>query len=259
MALILKKYLLIYLILSLFTHARISAQISDTIEILPAWHQSNAASLLVVPSILIGAGIATIHDNGYYSSHDAYECIQRHYTDFHTNVDDYLRFMPAAGVFSLNIAGVEGKNNLTDCSLIYLISISLASITNSTIKRTTGIMRPDGSDYLSFPSGHTVTAFVSATFLHEEYKHQSIWFGIAGYSAATATGVLRMLNNRHWMSDVLVGAGLGILMTKAVYLIYPVVKDKFYTRDKNNGGNGLTLVPHLYPDHYGMYLSYTFN
>ena len=236
----------------------ISSQTSDSIEIAPAWHQKKVVSVLLVPSILIGTGIATMNDNGFYSSYDAYECIQKNYPDSHTNIDDYLMFVPAAGVYGLNFAGVKGKNNFADRSLIYLISISLASITSGTIKRTIEVERPDGSDFRSFPSNHTTIAFVSATFLHEEYKDQSIWYGIAGYSIATATGVLRMLNNKHWMSDVMVGAGLGILATKVVYLVYPAAKNKFGSTDNKRSNNKLSLVPHLYPDHYGIYIQYKF-
>ena len=153
MVALIKKSLTIFIILSLLSHVKISGQISDTIEIAPAWHQRKVVSVLLVPSILIGAGVATMNDNGCYSSYDAY---------FQTNIDDYLMFMPAVGVYGLNLAGVKGKNNFVDRSLIYLISISLASITNSIIKNTTNVLRPDGSDYRSLPSNHTTIAFISA-------------------------------------------------------------------------------------------------
>ena len=253
------RYLIFFVILSQLTHVITSAQISDSSEIAPVWHQRTVVSVLLAPSILIGVGIATMNDNGFYSSYDAYECIQKNYPNFHTNIDDYLMFVPAAGVYGLNLAGVKGKNNFADRSLIYFISFTIATLTSSTIKRATWVLRPDGSDYLSLPSNHTTIAFVSATFLHEEYKDQSIWYSIAGYSIATATGVLRMLNNKHWMSDVFVGAGLGILTTKAVYLVYPAVKNKFGSKNNKRSMNQLSLVPQIYPDHYGIYLQYRFN
>ena len=213
---------------------------------------------LLAPTILIGTGIATMNDKGWYSSQDAYECIQENYPDFHTKVDNYLVALPAVGVYGLNWAGVKGKNNFLDRSLIYLVSVSLASVTTGIIKRSTDVLRPDGSDYFSFPSNHTTLAFVSATFLHEEYKDQSIWYGVAGYSIATASGVLRMLNNKHWMSDVLVGAGIGILATKVTYLLYPLVKDCIGTRRKQKGDNNLSLVPYVAGNHYGIHLQYQF-
>ena len=69
----------------------------------------------------------------------------------------------------------------------------------------------------SFPSGHTATAFMGATLLAHEYGHKSVWIPIAGYSVATATGVLRILNNKHYASDVLVGAAIGIVSAELAY------------------------------------------
>ena len=81
-------------------------------------------------------------------------------------------------------------------------------------------MRPDGSTANSWPSGHTATAFVGASLLHKEYGlTRSPWFSVAGYGMATATGVMRVLNNRHWISDVMSGAGIGILSTELGYAI----------------------------------------
>ncbi len=54
----------------------------------------------------------------------------------------------------------------------------------------------------------------------------SPWYGVAGYSIAGATGALRMMNNKHWFSDVLAGAGVGILSTKLTYFVYPFIKNK---------------------------------
>ncbi len=65
------------------------------------------------------------------------------------------------------------------------------------------------------------------------------------------TGGLRLLNNRHWFSDVIVGAGLGMLVTEAVYAIYPYLKEKIIFGKKKNiglipvmpgGGLGLSMV-----------------
>ena len=71
----------------------------------------------------------------------------------------------------------------------------------------------------SFPSGHTATAFVTATILHREYGHLHPLVSIGGYTAAAATGILRIRKNRHWASDVAAGAGIGILATELGYCI----------------------------------------
>lgn len=73
------------------------------------------------------------------------------------------------------------------------------------------------------PSGHTATAFMTATMLTKEYGHRSPWVGIGAYSVATATGLMRMANNKHWLSDVLTGAGIGILSTEAGYYLADLI------------------------------------
>ena len=76
-------------------------------------------------------------------------------------------------------------------------------------------------------SGHTATAFMTASMLVKEYGYKSPWIGIGAYSAATATGLMRMANNKHWLSDVLAGAGIGILSTEMGYYLADLIfKDK---------------------------------
>jgi membrane-associated phospholipid phosphatase len=102
------------------------------------------------------------------------------------------------------------------------------------LKNTTSRMRPDGSSKNSFPSGHTASAFVAAEFLHQEYKDKSVWISISGYTVATLTGALRILNNRHWLSDVVAGAGIGILSVKTVYWTYPSLQKIWSKKDSQN-------------------------
>lgn len=85
------------------------------------------------------------------------------------------------------------------------------------LKNTAHIQRPDQSNYASFPSGHTAQAFAAATFLNEEYKDRYKWMPYVSYGIATTVGVLRMANNKHYISDVLVGAGIGYLSMKISY------------------------------------------
>ena len=86
------------------------------------------------------------------------------------------------------------------------------------LKHTTRVLRPDGSTRNSFPSGHTAHAFLAASIVHTEFRHKSPWYGIGAYSVASSVAALRMLNNRHWQSDVFAGAGIGILSAHLGYL-----------------------------------------
>ena len=85
------------------------------------------------------------------------------------------------------------------------------------VKKNTHILRPDGSDYYSFPSGHTAQAFATAVMLSQEYGYRYKWVPYLSYGLASTVGVLRMANNKHYLSDVLVAAGIGILSTKVAY------------------------------------------
>lgn len=102
------------------------------------------------------------------------------------------------------------------------------------LKDKTHKQRPSGGDFRSFPSGHTSLAFAAAEFMRMEYKDVSPWYGYAAYSVATATGALRMFNKVHWFSDVLAGAGVGILSTKISYFTYPWLKRKLAGKKELN-------------------------
>ena len=151
------------------------------------------------------------------------------------HIDNFSLIAPAVAVYALNIAGVKGKSNLIDASLIYGMSHFIGQILIvSNVKKLTSIMRPDSSNRLSFPSGHTAQAFISAEFLRQEYKDVSPWIGVAGYAAAVGTGFLRMYNNKHWLNDVIAGAGVGILSTHISYWLYPKIKSTFLGKWKGN-------------------------
>lgn len=139
-------------------------------------------------------------------------------TDFNTRLDDYTQFFGPALVAGLKLGGYEGRSDwprlLASAGMSYAI---MATLVNG-IKYSAREMRPDGSTANSWPSGHTATAFVGATMLHKEYGlTRSPWWSVAGYGVATATGVMRVLNNRHWISDVMSGAGIGILSAELGY------------------------------------------
>ena len=71
--------------------------------------------------------------------------------------------------------------------------------------------------YESLFHSHFCLAHVGAEMMNQEFGWRSPWYSVAGYSMATATGLLRVMNNRHWLSDVVTGAGIGILTTKFSY------------------------------------------
>ena len=141
-------------------------------------------------------------------------------SDFKTGIDDYLQFFGPTAVVGLKLAGVEGRSDWPRLAASAALSYGIMAGFVNGIKYTAKEMRPDGSTANSWPSGHTATSFVGATILHKEYGlTRSPWYSVAGYGLATATGVMRVLNNRHWVSDVMSGAGIGILSAELGYAV----------------------------------------
>lgn len=142
---------------------------------------------------------------------------------FNNHADDYLQYAPAATMLGLKLAGVKGRSSWGRMLAGDAFSAVLMGGAVLSLKSMTHVTRPDGSNNHSFPSDHTATAFMTATMLAKEYGHLSPWVGIGAYTTATATGLMRMANNRHWLSDVLAGAGIGILSTEVGYWLADVV------------------------------------
>ena len=76
-------------------------------------------------------------------------------------------------------------------------------------------LKKDNSSFESFPSGHTTVAFAAATVFAMEYREYRL-VPIIAYGAATSIGLSRIVQNQHWISDVLVGAALGFLTGRQV-------------------------------------------
>lgn len=139
-------------------------------------------------------------------------------SSFHNRYDDYLQFAPLALQLGMHAGGVRGYSTSTG-QLLSSDAIGTAIMMTSVTlgKQLTRVMRPDGSEANSFPSGHTAMAFLSATALHLEYGQRYPLVSLAGYLMATGVGVGRMINNRHWIGDVMVGAGVGIASAELGY------------------------------------------
>lgn len=186
---------------------------------------------LIIPSVLIGYGVIGIESDAIKNFNAEIKEEVNENIDHKITIDDFTQYLPAASVYGLNAIGIKGKNNLKDRSLILATSYLLVAATTLPLKNITHIQRPDGTSFNSFPSGHTATAFASAEFLWQEYKDVSIWYGISGYIIATGTGAFRIYNDRHWLTDVAAGAGIGILCTKTAYWLYPKMQKLLFKKE----------------------------
>ena len=161
-----------------------------------------------------------------------------------TPLDGYIQYGPAALYVGLNIATFKSKEAAFDQSGVFLIGTGIYAATTYGLKAAIIEARPDGSDK-TFPSGHTATAFFGATVLAHEYRDTHPEFVIAGYTLATATGALRIANNKHWVTDVLLGSAIGIASAELAYILYPKVRTQWQKL------NRFTLTPQVSPAYYG--------
>lgn len=202
-----------------------------------------------VPAVLIGYGVIGLESDQLKSFNSQIREEVTEDIDEKITVDDFTQYSPFVSVYALNAMGIKGKHDFKDRTVILAASYLMMSSTILGLKSITKQQRPDGTSRNSFPSGHTATAFMGAEFLYQEYKDKSIWYGVAGYAVATGTGLFRMYNNRHWLTDVAAGAGIGILSTKMAYWVQPWISRTLFG-DKQMDGNS-SLMPFYDGKHIG--------
>lgn len=145
----------------------------------------------------------------------------------------FIACVVAAGSWAVQrVVGINPILMLAEkTSLAFLASLAAASIILHSIKIVLGRRRPRDelelglygwrpfgfdSQYDSFPSGHALTIFCVAVIMSGAVPSLAVlWFAIAAYLALT-----RALLNSHFMSDILVGAGIAVLVTREVVLLW---------------------------------------
>ena len=176
------------------------------------WYQSELFKIHIAP-----VTFWTLSGLTFSGRETLREVRNRFIPNFENSLDDVTQFLPAMGVYGLNLAGVPGRNTIGRASINLGIGAAVTALTVNGLKYSVGLERPDGSTNNSWPSGHTATAFATATFYHKEYGHYSTLHTVAAYSLASVTGIFRQLNNRHWLTDVFAGAGFGIWSANITY------------------------------------------
>lgn len=169
---------------------------------------------------------------------------------YHGNVDDYLQYAPGVAVYVFNVFGLKGKNNFGNRTAILAKSYLLNGLITDRLKYGINETRPNGG-VRSFPSGHTSKAFMFAHFMHREYGDLSPWFSVGAYTAAATVGTMRVAKNAHWVSDVLMGAGIGIFSTELIYLTHQYKWD-------NDHLKRFDIFPFQLGTQKGVTLVYTF-
>jgi len=173
-------------------------------------------------------------------------------THFEFKIDDYIQYAPIAELYLADVFKVKAQNHWFDQTKYLLISNLITSSITESIKHITLKTRPNGGQF-SFPSGHTTFAFTNAAVLYHEFSTTAPVLAYSGYLFSTATGAFRMINNKHWLSDVLVGAGIGMLVTHLVYYFKPFANFNPFKNTQN-----LSFFPNINNNQYGFQLNYRF-
>lgn len=185
---------------------------------------------LIIPALLIGVGTTgLVSDWMKYQNREIRDELQEN-IDRHITIDNFTQLAPTAAMYALRLCGVHGRHGYGGMTVLAGTSAALMGVTVLVLKNATRVERPDGSARNSFPSGHTAMAFMGAELLRREYWEVSPWIGVAGYAVAAGTGFFRMYNNRHWLTDVLAGAGIGILSVQAAYWLYPAINRTLFKK-----------------------------
>lgn len=186
--------------------------------------------IIYVPSLLMFGGAVTNGNGEEGFKKEIAEERNEHFFKFGTHVDNYLQFSPIAIAYGLDALGYKSRTEISNRTAILIKGELLMTGAVFGLKKLTHQLRPDQSGYNSFPSGHTAQAFAAATFLSEEYKGKYKWMPYLAYGIASSVGVLRIANNKHYISDVLFGAGVGLLSMKMSYLTHQYKWNKKHKR-----------------------------
>lgn len=199
----------------------------------------------IVPAGLIIAGSITLLPESHclLSKYTIQKKVLNLFSGVNSPIDNYLQYVPLAAVFGLKAAGVKSRSDLINQFVISAKAELLMTVIVRGMKPWISSERPSGSGMNSMPSGHTAQAFLSATILDMEYRDTSPWISVSGYAVATTTAVYRMINNQHWISDVLIGAGIGIFSTKVVYYTH-----RYHWGKKSN----MVILPAVYKNGGGV-------
>lgn len=246
------KRIIVALIFVLASVMPSRAQKADSLrcgsELLRCGSESFRVVQLIAPAVLIGAGTAiTFTDWGEKNVNLAV----RNYVlenDFHgTWIDHVTCMLPSVAHLALGWMGVPARHSGKERIALFATASAMQLGTVRGLKHALDVQRPDGSNDHSFPSNHTAFAFMGAEMMRLEYGP---WWGLGAYTVATATGLMRVYNNRHWAGDVLAGAGFGILSAQAAYWLLPLER-KLFNWDA-------VCIPYAAPGNAGVSVSWVF-
>lgn len=203
------------------------------------------ASLITIGAV--GTAIGGMNDFHLFSRKESVKKI---------HIDDYLEWGMLGWVFVCDLMGKE-KHNFADQLILVTLAEGMNAVMTRSLKHIINEPRPDGRPY-SFPSGHTANAFLGAHLAYKEFKESNPVLAYSGYALAAFVGGSRLYNNRHWVADVVAGAGFGILSVELSYLVYFPIRNAIARRINLKADKKLVIAPSFNEQGGGIYCSYSF-
>lgn len=204
----------------------------------------------ILPASLIGVGAVALAPsfirNG--SREITYGVLDIRGNHKRLGFDDYIQYLPVASSLMLGCVGVKAKHSFWDRVLIISTSYATLAVLTNVPKFCIDEKRPEFAGHNSFPSGHTATVFMGAELVRIEYGG---WYGVGAYAIATGVGFMRMYNGRHWLHDVVAGAGVGILSARVGEWSCQLWQKVFKRREKAE--NSFVFTPIALPVDGGYY------
>ncbi len=138
--------------------------------------------------------------------------------------DDWLQWAPSASIYALDATGVKLKHRFKEHLLLDAGSIIITGGAGFVMRKVSEQIKGFDIVDTQFPSGHTANAFRGAEMLRQEMSGRHPLLQWSGYLVAGLVAGSRLIRGEHYLSEVVAGAGLGILSTKITYELFHRIK-----------------------------------
>lgn len=150
--------------------------------------------------------------------------IKQNHAGYRTTLDDYLMWAPSASIFMMDAFHIKTVHNFRQHIIIEAGSVLITGCIGMGMRMISKNMKAYNSNGSKFPSGHTANAFRGAEIFHQEFKESNRLLSYGAYLLAMGVGISRLYEQNHYLSEVVAGAGLGILSAKLTYWIFDKAK-----------------------------------
>lgn len=157
------------------------------------------------------------------------------------NAIGQFAFQAGAGLAAYGVGKAVGNRKAVGVGRDIVRAQILSQVLVQTVKFSVRRERPDRSNNKSFPSGHSASAFATATVLQRHYGWK---VGVPAYALGGYIALARMAWNRHHATDVVMGAGFGIASARTVTM--SLAKSKFSVGVRPEAGGAslnITRIP----------------